>query len=735
MDSSALSRVARWRAVGVVENWGTAAWNRVAARDLMSPLPLQEGDGHALLSAGSADNLPNRTRMGRVMGSLFFLGGSLGLVSPLLPQPQNFDVLGVVVPSVMAVSTGLMLFFAAPYVPPLITVILGFLATLLVTAHSYFAGALATTVVMLYVWVSAFTFFFHARWIAWAQVGFVGLSLAVLLLIGHISAGTMRWLYAMTTVVVTGGMVSYLVQQVHRLAAAEGRARREAERAKADLEVASQHKTEFLANMSHELRTPLNAIIGFSDVLKARMFGELNERQEEYIGDILTSGQHLLDLINDILDIAKVEAGRMELEIDRFSLRETIESAVAMLRERASRKRVTLAIEAAPDVDEIDADQRKVKQVLFNLLTNAVKFTPEGGRVTVAAQRGAGEVMVSVADSGIGIPPEEQALIFEEFRQASAGTARQQEGTGLGLALSKRFVELHGGRIGVESAVGAGSTFTFSLPMRDAMPPQEPPPAAVPADPPGAAGPVILLVEDDPRTAKLLAIYFEEAGYQIAVARHTEEGLAKARALRPVGIVLDIVLPAADGWDFLSRLKADPALHATPVMIVSIVDERGRGFALGAAEYLVKPIDQQTLLAALRRVMRQRATGNGRGTVLAIDDDPLAIDIVEAMVSPEGFTVLRATNGPEGIAAARRMTPDLVILDLLMPGMDGFAVAEALRADPLTAAIPILVLTSATLTAADKERLNAHVSALAQKGEIDRAAFLDLVRRSCAAEA
>jgi len=526
------------------------------------------------------------------------------------------------------------------------------------------------------------------------------------------------------------------------------------------LEVASQHKSEFLANMSHELRTPLNAIIGFSEVLIERMFGELNERQDDYLRDILTSGRHLLSLINDILDLAKVEAGHMELEIGRFSLPEALENGLTMVKERAGNHGIALNLEVDPSLDVIEADERKVKQVVFNLLSNAVKFTPEGGEIWVTAGLGEEGVCVAVRDTGIGIASEEQALVFEEFRQAGVASSQKHEGTGLGLALCKRFVELHGGRIWVESEPGVGSTFSFTLPKAavQAAPPPDPLPAAVererngPVLPSpsqwggagggadlafrGEAGSTILVIEDDPASVALLTLHLQGAGFAVVVAGDGAEGLELASQIRPAGIVLDLLLPKVDGWDVLARAKADPALREIPIVVVSMMDERGRGFALGATDYLLKPIDAQTLLGTLRRVIRTIG-GSAADTVtlLAVDDDPLALELLRASLEPAGFAVLTAGDGAEGLEMARLARPDLIILDLMMPEMDGFAMVEALRGDARTATIPIIVLTSKTMTADEKALLNGRISHLARKGDFNRTDFLALVRGLCPAVA
>jgi signal transduction histidine kinase/CheY-like chemotaxis protein len=379
---------------------------------------------------------------------------------------------------------------------------------------------------------------------------------------------------------------------------------RELESRTAELQVVSQHKSEFLASMSHELRTPLNAVIGFSEVLLERLFGELNDRQEEYLRDILTSGRHLLELLNEILDLSKVEAGRMELESAPFAVRPVLESGVAMVRERATLHRIDLALDLDPALGEIDSDELRFKQVVVNLLSNAVKFTPDGGHVRVRARRVGSEVEVTVRDDGPGIAPEERERIFEAFQQGRRG-APKEEGTGLGLTLCRRITALLGGRMWLDTEVGAGSTFGFAVPVGDPAPDLAEIPDPVPSPADGDPGPrerTVVLVDDDRASLDLLGAYLGGLGVRVVPVADGPAGLDAIRRVRPAAVVLDIRLPGMDGWQVMAELQADPRTRSVPVVIVSMLDERPRGLALGAADYLVKPVGRDDLVAALRRV-------------------------------------------------------------------------------------------------------------------------------------
>jgi signal transduction histidine kinase/DNA-binding response OmpR family regulator len=491
-----------------------------------------------------------------------------------------------------------------------------------------------------------------------------------------------------------------------------------------ELEVASRHKSDFLAGMSHELRTPLNAVIGFSDVLLERMFGDLTPKQEEYLADIASSGRHLLELLNEILDLSKIEAGRMELQLEETSLNDALRDALAMVGERAAKQDQSLEAIMDPELPPVLADRLKLKQVILNLLTNAIKFTPVGGTIEARTRVVEDTVELSVTDTGIGVPEEDQHRIFDAFQQGGRdGRPSPEEGTGLGLTLSKRIVELHDGRIWLEASVDRGSRFTFAIPIHAGT--------AAGAQP-GASGPAIasplgrvLVIEDDESSIDLLRLYLETEGFDVAVARDGDRGLELVRELQPDAVILDLVLPTIDGWDVLGELKAAPSTASVPVIIVSMLDERGKGIALGASEYLVKPVRKSDLRSALLRCLPGDLSS---GKVLVIDDDPLVLELIGSVLEDEGHTVVTAAGGEEGIARALEKTPAVVLLDLLMPEVDGFAVVERLRAEPSTAQVPIVILTAKQLSADDKRRLSGQINYLAEKGDFDSATLVELVR-------
>ena len=490
------------------------------------------------------------------------------------------------------------------------------------------------------------------------------------------------------------------------------------EQANIRLQEIDRLKSGFLANMSHELRTPLNAIIGFSEILTDQTFGELNAKQSKYINNILVSGRHLLQLINDVLDLSKVEAGKMELEPSRVNIKGLLENSLIMIKEKAMKLGVKLDLQISQElIDlEISADERKLKQIMFNLLSNAAKFTPAGGEIHITAQstinNKQSSIQISVADTGIGIKPEDQERVFGEFEQVDSTFARQQQGTGLGLALTRKLVELHGGDIWVESkGEGKGSTFTFVVPIKAleregeiSIEPEEPLPSRPDVD---DSRPLILVVEDDLQASELISIYLSEAGYGVAHAFDGEQAIQMTRELRPYAIILDIVLPKKDGWEVLAELKSLSEVKDIPVVIVSTVDNRLFGLNLGAVEYFVKPVNKEQLIEAVRKI--------GAVTVLVVDDEPRTVELLTDMLQPEGFSVLQAYGGQQGIDLAIEKHPDLIILDLMMPEVNGFDVVEQLRAHPEAMEIPIMIYTSKDLTAEDRQRLNSHVQAIASK--------------------
>ena len=498
------------------------------------------------------------------------------------------------------------------------------------------------------------------------------------------------------------------------------------------LDAANRHKSEFLATMSHELRTPLNSIIGFSELLLDSPDDGFDPTTVQFLETIHSSGRHLLALINDILDLSKVEAGHMELVLEAVNVAELVAAALSTLRPLADRTAVKLEMDVPADL-EVVADAGKFKQILYNLLSNGIKFTPDGGSVGVAARWLDGGIEVTVTDTGIGIAPEHQERIFMEFQQVDAGPDRHFEGTGLGLALTRRFVELHGGNIWVESEPGKGSRFIVFLPDHELPAAMEAEEFGVPSMP--AAGeadedPLVLVVEDDPRAAQLLTLYLRRGGYRALLATSGEEALVMAREHQPAAITLDILLPTLDGWEVLRALKRDETTRDIPVIIASVAEDRELGFALGATDYFVKPVEREALLARLDRFAFTRRARYRQVEVLVVDDEPASVDLLTAMLEPVGFRIHKAYGGAEGVDVALRRRPELILLDLMMPDVSGFDVVDALRADPSTQETPILVITAKDITAEDKRRLNGRVTALLQKGTFAAVDLIDWLDRT-----
>jgi signal transduction histidine kinase/DNA-binding response OmpR family regulator len=497
----------------------------------------------------------------------------------------------------------------------------------------------------------------------------------------------------------------------------------------AALEQASQAKSDFLASMSHELRTPLSAIIGFSALMRDEpLAGGRRSVPDEWIEHVHRSGDHLLALINDVLDLTKIEAGRINLEFESFALGTALGESVEGLRPLAQRKSIEMVLDCQEGV--IKADRGRLRQIVYNLLSNAIKFTPDDGRIVVEGRWLGDEARVTVSDTGVGIAADDLEHIFEEFRQVGDLTAREA-GTGLGLALCRRLAEAHGGRMEVTSDVGRGSRFTVVLPDARAES-TEPPSVPMPVEA-ELAGPSILIIEDDPGAVRLLRAYLEAEGYRVEVATDGETGIAAAQAAAPDAIILDVLLPGIDGWEVLRRLKGDPALRNLPVVVVTVVDERNVAMNLGAVDYFLKPVRREALLDRLSQYTFTTKVKTGRVRVLAIDDDPAARELVTNALRPEGFEVVSAASGREGLDLALENPPDLVICDLLMPDMDGYEVVERLHANETTKDVTILILTGQELSAADRERLNGKVAEVVHKGVDPRPAFAQWLRRASAA--
>ncbi len=495
------------------------------------------------------------------------------------------------------------------------------------------------------------------------------------------------------------------------------------------LEAADRHKSEFLANMSHELRTPLNAIIGYSEMLQEDA-ADLGAGQfTDDLGKINSAGKHLLELINAVLDLSKIEAGKMELYLESFDVAGLVRDIAAVIQPLAAKNANRLDVRCPAETGTMRADLTKVRQALFNLLSNACKFTERGAiSLTVAREvvEGRDSMVFAVSDTGIGMTPEQIARLFEAFSQADAATTRRYGGTGLGLALSRRLCRMMGGDVTVESLAGRGSTFTIRLPAEVAESVEEPAPSAEATDRASAGVGTVLVIDDEAAVRDLMQRFLTKEGFRVVTAHGGEEGLRRARELRPDAITLDVMMPGMDGWAVLSALKADPDVADIPVIMLTIVDDRNLGYALGASDYLTKPIDRERLVAVLKQHRRDLP-------VLVVDDDVEVRQLFRRMLEPEGYTVAEAGNGREALDRLHDVLPSVILLDLMMPEMDGFEFVDEFRRHEAWRAIPIIVVTAKDLSHEDRERLNGHVEKILQKGTHGRERLLAEVRELVAA--
>ena len=512
------------------------------------------------------------------------------------------------------------------------------------------------------------------------------------------------------------------------------------ELANRNLDQANRAKSAFLANMSHELRTPLNAVIGFSEVLEDQTFGPLNEKQMKYVCNVRSSGKHLLNMINDILDLSKIEAGKLDLRREKFPLGATVDGIIGIVKVLANKKNILLNYEIDPALKEIEADPKHFKQVLYNLLSNAVKFTQEGGTVNLRAvlSQGAGQVgmnlvQISVSDTGIGIAPEDYGKVFSEFQQIDDSYSRQQEGTGLGLALSKRLVELNGGEIWFSSEKGKGSTFTFTIPLvySPDSAAEEIVTCAGAVEDGGNGGPgreLVLVIEDEPRSAELISIYLAQAGYRVACAADGEEGLRLAGELQPSAITLDIMLPKMDGWQVLNALKENPVTREIPVIVSSMVDEKIMAYDLGAVDYVLKPLNRQELIVKLEALKSSGKLRKAVSKVLVIDDHPKTLELINAFLELHGYDVSVTSSGAEALELMKANHYDALVLDLMMPGMSGFEVLDEMKRHPWGEKTPVIVYTAKDVDSEEQAQLGERIAALVSKGE-SSGDLLDALRR------
>ena len=482
-----------------------------------------------------------------------------------------------------------------------------------------------------------------------------------------------------------------------------------------EVERATQLKSKFLASMSHELRTPLNAIVGFSDLLAEGTPGQLNGKQKRFVNHIKQGSAHLLQLINDILDLSKIEAGQLELRFEDFSAKDAFPEVLSTIRPLAMAKNIQVRHTLETDLP-VHADRVRFKQILYNLLSNAVKFTPKDGRIDVDCAERGNEVCISVTDTGIGIRAEDQAVVFEEFRQVEGNKDAANEGTGLGLAITKRLVEQQGGKISLESEPGTGSRFTFTLPLGSRASAQDlavrelaRPNVSVGR---GAGKPLVLVVDDEVAARELLASYLDSE-YRTVMAESGTEAVKKAQQLRPDAITLDVLMSGGNGFETLVALRKSPETANIPIIIVSIVDQKQVGFALGAADYLIKPIRKPVLLETIRKHVPHPADDDA--AILLVDDDPGTLELLEETLRSAGYETQSVQSGARALEVLSSKLVSAVLLDLLMPGMDGFEVIRHVRKEATLKELPIFVMTAKTLAEEEIALLSRETQALFHK--------------------
>ncbi len=504
--------------------------------------------------------------------------------------------------------------------------------------------------------------------------------------------------------------------------------------ARREAEEANETKSRFLASTSHELRTPLNAIIGYSEMLQEQAEEEGHTGYLADLGKIHSAGRHLLSVINDILDLSKIEAGKMELFLETFELRTVVDDVATTVRPLVAQHDNKLEVRASPDLGTMHADVTRLRQVLLNLLSNASKFT-EHGVITLAVERAGDEMVFRVRDTGIGMSQEQMGRLFEAFAQAEASTASKYGGTGLGLAISRKFCRMMGGDVTVDSVPGQGSTFTVRLPSAAA-------PAAEQTSWPAAAGGgahagLVLVVDDDPGMRNLLGRFLSREGFRVETAADGAAGLRRARELHPDVITLDVLMPELDGWSVLTALKSEPGLADIPVVMLTVVDDKPMGFALGVSEYLTKPIDRKRLAAVLGKFTSAGVGAEGKNgrSVLLVEDDAATSKQLQRALEKQGWNVATAANGRIALERVAERLPSLILLDLMMPEMDGFEFLEELRQRPDASGIPVVVITAKDLTAEDRQRLNGGVARVVNKRGRGPEALLADVRSMIAGRA